>query len=799
MAWGRILACCAAQVLQKIKLFSDFKSAQINNSAMLALTKALAAEVDVDNIVLLVVAGLQRMLGNGTVNIFLCDYKHHQVQLSQSFRSKRSLRKMADTEAPDNILLYQPHLAQQDAVDTAGCGPHGPAVRSAQFSIQSGIVGYVARTGSSVVLERASDHPLYDPHVDACNVDRPIDLFVPAPFSPVSQTQQVPRRRPPSSPMRGLHRAHSSYAATGIGGVEGSSRGPLTPEQPVISGIGGAATRSHGALSGSPLTDLSGARAGGGGDSTARAEGRDASPFVAARSKVAGLLGSSKTGFYRPLQAAGCAQSMIVCPVRDQEGRIIAVIQILNKVQRMDANVPTLAQGNFGVGLQRLRASEHRLNSASSRKLGTRVQRPRRRSAAQRTRSLGRGLSNADGVVGLQRLQTEDVAEPKATVSGPVPSPVQGNTSIGNISGVSSFAAAFDSSGLIAHRMLGSPVSDLDDRGSPHCAAAAMQQRLRESDADVDSEDVELVDSSLDGSPSRTASASNVFGHSEDRQGLTRAALVRYSQVATPGIPQERAVADSAPMRSPGRDRRRIPAADDLSINVSRNVAAPADALTSPAHSPQRQRSSSAVELELHSDQRSELMATRQAALHESDDSSLDSDEGAEPVDLDMHDSLQARLPVPQVIPFSEDDMAIVESIAASAGVTLHKAILFSEINRARRKTDALFQIVQATSRESHFYVLLEKIVNALNHAVQADRLSLFIVNSVTSNLWCAVSTEDAIVNKSFSGRIGMVGKCATSGEIVQLSNAVDDPRFDSQIDRRLAPRTGYAANPHAH
>lgn len=94
-------------------------------------------------------------------------------------------------------------------------------------------------------------------------------------------------------------------------------------------------------------------------------------------------------------------------------------------------------------------------------------------------------------------------------------------------------------------------------------------------------------------------------------------------------------------------------------------------------------------------------------------------------------------------MPFSATDVGVVESIAASAGVCLHKALLFGDLKRAQRKTGALLEMVQATASSKGTFDVVEGILESVSRALRAVRASLFLFDAPAGELQCLVSDTD--------------------------------------------------------
>jgi HD-GYP domain-containing protein (c-di-GMP phosphodiesterase class II) len=99
----------------------------------------------------------------------------------------------------------------------------------------------------------------------------------------------------------------------------------------------------------------------------------------------------------------------------------------------------------------------------------------------------------------------------------------------------------------------------------------------------------------------------------------------------------------------------------------------------------------------------------------------------------------------------------------------------------------AVFEIAKALTAERDLTRLLNLIVSAAARVVDADRGTLFLLDSDTGELWSKVA-------QGLGGEIrvprgsGIVGAAAATGEVLNLRDAYADLRFNHEIDRS----TGY-------
>ena len=108
---------------------------------------------------------------------------------------------------------------------------------------------------------------------------------------------------------------------------------------------------------------------------------------------------------------------------------------------------------------------------------------------------------------------------------------------------------------------------------------------------------------------------------------------------------------------------------------------------------------------------------------------------------------------------------------------------------RREGKLTALLEVAKAFSAVRNLDSLLELVMSEATRTVEAERCSLFILDAVRGELWSRVaqgSQEEIRVPLSE----GIAGAVARSGEIINLPEAYDDPRFSREWDSRSGFRT---------
>lgn len=104
----------------------------------------------------------------------------------------------------------------------------------------------------------------------------------------------------------------------------------------------------------------------------------------------------------------------------------------------------------------------------------------------------------------------------------------------------------------------------------------------------------------------------------------------------------------------------------------------------------------------------------------------------------------------------------------------------------------SLLKIGQAMSAERNLDKLLQLIKSETEQALQADRCTVFLYDRDANELWSKVASglEEEAQEIRFPAHLGLAGYVAKTGEILNIKNAYEDPRFNQEIDKKTGYKT---------
>jgi CRP-like cAMP-binding protein len=85
---------------------------------------------------------------------------------------------------------------------------------------------------------------------------------------------------------------------------------------------------------------------------------------------------------------------------------------------------------------------------------------------------------------------------------------------------------------------------------------------------------------------------------------------------------------------------------------------------------------------------------------------------------------------------------------------------------------------------------LLGLILEAASRSINADRGTLYLLDTTTGELWSKVAQGNNIVEIRLPVGKGLAGYVAKTGEVVNITDAYKDPRFNPEIDKKSGYKT---------
>ena len=139
---------------------------------------------------------------------------------------------------------------------------------------------------------------------------------------------------------------------------------------------------------------------------------------------------------------------------------------------------------------------------------------------------------------------------------------------------------------------------------------------------------------------------------------------------------------------------------------------------------------------------------------------------------------------------FDEMDEKLFRAFAYQTAISVENFRLYQRIVASHEKMAILLDVTTSLTRSLDLDVLIDKIVSKISEILGAERSSLFLVDRTTGELWSkkAEGMEDGVIRFPVSG--GLAGYVARTGEVINVKNAYEDPRFNSAFDKETGFHT---------
>ncbi len=138
---------------------------------------------------------------------------------------------------------------------------------------------------------------------------------------------------------------------------------------------------------------------------------------------------------------------------------------------------------------------------------------------------------------------------------------------------------------------------------------------------------------------------------------------------------------------------------------------------------------------------------------------------------------------------FTEDHLALVQSIADQAGIAVLNARLYDDSQRQARVMTALAESASAITASLKLDDVLQHILETISQALRVELVSLALIEQQTQELVFRASTDHddkSIVGMRLAIGQGVAGWVAQEGKGTIVHNASADPRFYDGFDRKL-------------
>ncbi|MBA3535976.1 MAG: GAF domain-containing protein [Tatlockia sp.] len=134
---------------------------------------------------------------------------------------------------------------------------------------------------------------------------------------------------------------------------------------------------------------------------------------------------------------------------------------------------------------------------------------------------------------------------------------------------------------------------------------------------------------------------------------------------------------------------------------------------------------------------------------------------------------------------FDQSDVRIVEALTEHAAMAIQNKLTIDQIEETHKKDKQFLETISSVSTEITISALLEKIIDTVTMALNAERATLFINDEKTGELYTEAIIGISKKEIRFLNHLGIAGSAFTSGELINISHAYADLRFNPEFDRK--------------
>lgn len=134
---------------------------------------------------------------------------------------------------------------------------------------------------------------------------------------------------------------------------------------------------------------------------------------------------------------------------------------------------------------------------------------------------------------------------------------------------------------------------------------------------------------------------------------------------------------------------------------------------------------------------------------------------------------------------FSESDVKFVQTLTEHAAMAIQNQLTIEQIESCHQKDLRFLETISNVSSEINLSLLLEKIIDTVTRALDAERSTLFINDEKTNELFTEAGIGLAKKQIRFPNHLGIAGATFTTGQVINIPHAYADLRFNPAVDKQ--------------
>lgn len=134
---------------------------------------------------------------------------------------------------------------------------------------------------------------------------------------------------------------------------------------------------------------------------------------------------------------------------------------------------------------------------------------------------------------------------------------------------------------------------------------------------------------------------------------------------------------------------------------------------------------------------------------------------------------------------FNESDIKFVQMLTEHAAMAIQNKVTIEHIENNHQKNMHFLESISQVSTEINLSLLLEKIIDTVTKALNAERATLFINDPKTNELFTEAGIGLEKKQIRFPNHLGIAGSTFTSGQNIHIPHAYTDLRFNPAVDKQ--------------
>ena len=134
---------------------------------------------------------------------------------------------------------------------------------------------------------------------------------------------------------------------------------------------------------------------------------------------------------------------------------------------------------------------------------------------------------------------------------------------------------------------------------------------------------------------------------------------------------------------------------------------------------------------------------------------------------------------------FNIEDEVLFKVICLNCSILLRNSLSLEDIKISRRKVEVLLDTTKSL-KTLELEKLIEAIMQAAKELLNCDRSTLFLLDKPNEELWTKINNLDIRINMN----VGIAGFVCGSGQLLNITDAYDDVRFNIEVDKKTGYRT---------